>query len=85
MPFQSIIGRDVCGDDYRELLLSEWDTNPELSQTAVGLAFGQYTEEILLEAMKHPNTRVYDAVSVRDVTICVLHHIIGRQEYDVIK
>lgn len=78
MPFQSIIGWDVCIDDSGEPLLLEWNTNPELSQTAVGPAFGQYTEEILQEAMKHRNTRVYDGVSLRTVIKYIVSKILGR-------
>ncbi len=79
MPFQSIIGWDVCIDEAGEPLLLEWNTNPELSQTAVGPAFGDYTEEILQEAMKHPNTRVYDGVSWRTVVKYILNKILLRQ------
>lgn len=80
MPFQSIIGWDVCIDESGEPLLLEWNTNPELSQTAVGPAFGDYTEEILQEAMKHRNTLVYDGVSLRTVIKYVIFHVIGQQK-----
>lgn len=79
MPFQSIIGWDVCIDDSGEPLLLEWNTNPELSQTAVGPAFGDYTEEILQEAMKHPNTRVYDDVSWRTIVKYIVNKFRLRQ------
>ena len=60
LPFQDLVGWDICIDDAGEPELLEWNTTPELSQSAVGPAFGEYTEEIVKEAMSRPNSRLKD-------------------------
>ena len=60
LPLQDLIGWDVCIDEKGEPVLLEWNTTPELSQSAVGPAFGEYTEEIVKEAMRRPNSRMGD-------------------------
>ena len=57
LPFHNIVGWDVCIDEVGEPLLLEWNTSPELSQSAVGPAFGDYTERIMMDAMSRPCQR----------------------------
>ena len=58
LPFQDLVGWDICIDDAGEPELLEWNTTPELSQSAVGPAFGEYTEEIVKDAMSRFNSRL---------------------------
>ncbi len=57
LPYFRLIGWDFCVDNNGEPLLIEWNSNPDLSQTANGPAFGEYTERILSEVYKRINTR----------------------------
>lgn len=57
LPFFDIIGWDFCIDENGEPVMIEWNGNPDLSQSANGPAFGQYTELILSEIYKKENTR----------------------------
>ena len=57
LPFFDIIGWDFCIDESGEPVMIEWNSNPDLSQSANGPAFGQYTEKILSEVYKKENTR----------------------------
>ena len=57
LPFHNIVGWDICIDEEGEPLLLEWNTSPELSQSAVGPAFGDYTEQIVKDAMSRPCQR----------------------------
>ncbi len=67
LPFQKIVGWDVCIDNSGEPLLLEWNTTPELSQSAVGPAFGDYTEQILKDAMRRPCQRRLEEVNLYTV------------------
>lgn len=58
LPLQDLIGWDVCIDENGDPVLLEWNSTPELSQSAVGPALGEYTELIVKEAMKRPNSRM---------------------------
>lgn len=60
LPFQDLVGWDICVDDEGNPLMLEWNTTPELSQSAVGPAFGEYTEMVVKDAMSKPNSRVGD-------------------------
>lgn len=60
LPFQDLVGWDICIDDKGEPVMLEWNTTPELSQSAVGPAFGDYTEMVVKDAMSRPNSRVGD-------------------------
>ena len=74
LPFQDLIGWDICIDAAGEPVMLEWNTTPELSQSAVGPAFGDYTEMVIKDAMSRPNSRLSDTtyrqlkpVSLKDV------------------
>lgn len=58
LPFQNLIGWDICIDQVGDPVLLEWNTTPELSQSAVGPAFGEYTEMVVKDAMSRPNSRM---------------------------
>ena len=60
LPFQDLVGWDICIDADGEPVMLEWNTTPELSQSAVGPAFGDYTEMVIKDAMGRPNSRVGD-------------------------
>lgn len=57
LPFHNIVGWDICIDEDGDPLLLEWNTSPELSQSAVGPAFGDYTERVIMDAMSRPCQR----------------------------
>ena len=57
LPFFDIIGWDFCVDQDGKPIMIEWNSNPDLSQTANGPAFGEYTERILSKIYKRINTR----------------------------
>ncbi len=56
LPHFNLIGWDICIDTEGEPVLIEWNVWPELSQSANGPAFGDYTERILKEIWNRPNT-----------------------------
>lgn len=60
LPFQDLVGWDICIDADGEPVMLEWNTTPELSQSAVGPAFGDYTEMVIKDAMSKPNSRMGD-------------------------
>lgn len=60
LPFQDLVGWDICIDEAGEPVMLEWNTTPELSQSAVGPAFGDYTEMVVKDAMSRPNSRMGD-------------------------
>ena len=64
LPFHNIVGWDVCIDEEGEPLLLEWNSAPELSQSAVGPAFGDYTEQIFKDAMSKPCQRKFDPIDL---------------------
>jgi len=57
LPHFDLIGWDMCIDQEGDPVLIEWNVWPELSQSANGPAFGDYTERILKEVWDRPNTR----------------------------
>lgn len=57
LPFFNFIGWDVAIDEAGEPILVEWNICTELSQSANGPAFGEYTERIIGELMKRPNDK----------------------------
>lgn len=59
LPHFDLIGWDICVDEGGEPVLIEWNVWPELSQSANGPAFGDYTERILKEIWSRTNTRPY--------------------------
>jgi len=58
LPFQDLVGWDICIDEVGDPVMLEWNTTPELSQSAVGPAFGDYTEMVVKDAMSRPNSRL---------------------------
>lgn len=56
LPHFNLIGWDISIDTEGEPVLIEWNVWPELSQSANGPAFGEYTERILKEIWNRPNT-----------------------------
>ncbi len=56
LPHFNLIGWDISIDEDGEPVLIEWNVWPELSQSANGPAFGDYTERILKEIWNRPNT-----------------------------
>lgn len=57
LPHFDLIGWDVAIQESGQPILIEWNTWPELSQTANGPAFGEYTERVLNEIKDRFNTR----------------------------
>lgn len=56
LPHFNLIGWDIAIDSEGDPVLIEWNVWPELSQSANGPAFGEYTERILKEIWGRPNT-----------------------------
>ncbi len=59
LPHFNLIGWDICIDEFGDPVLIEWNVWPELSQSANGPAFGDYTERILKEIWNRKNTHQY--------------------------
>lgn len=57
LPFFDIIGWDFCIDQEGTPVMIEWNSNPDLSQTANGPAFGVYTDLIFSRVYERINTR----------------------------
>ncbi|WP_270543501.1 sugar-transfer associated ATP-grasp domain-containing protein [Butyricimonas paravirosa] len=57
LPYFNLIGWDFAVNQNSEPVLIEWNRAPDLSQTAHGPAFGDYSEEILLSLREKINTR----------------------------
>lgn len=57
LPYFNLIGWDFAINQDADPVLIEWNRAPDLSQTAHGPAFGDYTEEILGLVKKNINTR----------------------------
>ena len=55
LPFFNLVGWDMAVGEDGEPILVEWNVCTELSQSANGPAFGEYTERIIKELMKKPN------------------------------
>ena len=57
LPYYNLIGWDISINTDGEPVLIEWNTQPDLSQSAnEGPAFGEYTDRILKEIWNRPNT-----------------------------
>lgn len=57
LPYFNLIGWDIAIDTEGEPVLIEWNTQPDLSQSAnEGPAFGEYTDRILKEIWNRQNT-----------------------------
>lgn len=57
LPYFDLIGWDIAIDVEGEPILIEWNTWPELSQSANGPAFGDYTERVFNEVWSRQNSR----------------------------
>lgn len=57
LPYFDIVAWDFAVDRQGEPLCIEWNANPDLSQTAGGPAFGEYTERVFNETYKKVNSR----------------------------
>ncbi len=80
LPFQDLVGWDICIEETGDPVMLEWNTTPELSQSAVGPAFGDYTEMVIKDAMSRPNSRLGDTtyrllkpVGLKDTVRYFLH------------
>ncbi|MBR0499660.1 MAG: hypothetical protein IJJ72_01545 [Bacteroidales bacterium] len=58
LPYFKLIGWDISVDTSGNPVMIEWNRSAELSQVAHGPAFGDYTEEILADALSAENTIV---------------------------
>ena len=58
LPYFKLIGWDISVDTNGNPVMIEWNRSAELSQVAHGPAFGDYTEEILANALSEENTFV---------------------------
>ena len=57
LPYFNLIGWDISVNTDGDPVLIEWNTQPDLSQSAnEGPAFGEYTDRILKEIWNRPNT-----------------------------
>lgn len=56
LPYFNLIGWDIAIEEDGSPIMIELNLNPDLSQSANGPAFGEYTEEILKDAMSRYNT-----------------------------
>lgn len=59
LPYFDLAGWDIAIAENGEPIFIEWNARTELSQTAAGPAFGEYTEEILYKARTNPTTRYF--------------------------
>ncbi len=59
LPHFNLVGWDIAIDLEGNPIIIEYNTWPELSQSANGPAFGDYTERIIKEIWDKPNTRVF--------------------------
>lgn len=57
LPYFNLVGWDIAIGKDGEPIFIEWNVRSELSQSAVGPAFGEFTEEILSTIKTHPTTR----------------------------
>ena len=55
LPFFDLVGWDMAVGEDGTPILVEWNACTELSQTAAGPAFGEYTDRILQELYNRPN------------------------------
>ena len=56
LPYFNLIGWDIAIEEDGTPIMIELNLNPDLSQSANGPAFGQYTEEILKDAMSRSDS-----------------------------
>lgn len=56
LPYFNIIGWDIAIEEDGSPIMIELNLNPDLSQSANGPAFGEYTDEILRDAMSRNDT-----------------------------
>lgn len=56
LPYFNLIGWDIAIREDGSPVMIELNLNPDLSQSANGPAFGEYTEEILRDAMSRKST-----------------------------
>ena len=56
LPYFNMIGWDIAIEEDGSPVMIELNLNPDLSQSANGPAFGEYTEMILKDAMSRRNT-----------------------------
>ena len=56
LPFFNLVGWDVAITEDGTPTMIEFNMTPDLSQSANGPAFGEYTEMIIKDAMRRPNT-----------------------------
>lgn len=56
LPYFNLVGWDIAITKEQKPILIEFNMTPDLSQSANGPAFGEYTELILKEAKEHKNT-----------------------------
>ena len=56
LPYFNLIGWDIAIEEDGSPIMIELNLNPDLSQSANGPAFGEYTEAILKDAMSRKNT-----------------------------
>lgn len=59
LPHFDLVGWDIAIDTEGNPIIIEFNTWPELSQSANGPAFGEYTERIMNEIWWRPNTRSF--------------------------
>ena len=56
LPYFKLMGWDIAIEEDGTPTMIEFNTTPDLSQSANGPAFGEYTEMILKEAKSRNNT-----------------------------
>ena len=56
LPYFNLIGWDIAIEEDGSPIMIELNLNPDLSQSANGPAFGEYTDEILGDAMSREDT-----------------------------
>lgn len=56
LPYFNLIGWDIAIEEDGSPIMIELNLNPDLSQSANGPAFGEYTEEIIKDAMSRQDT-----------------------------
>ena len=59
LPYFNLAGWDIAIEKDGAPLFIEWNLRTELSQTAAGPAFGDFTEEVLEKTRILPTTRYY--------------------------
>lgn len=57
LPFFDLVGWDMAVQEDGQPILIEFNTNPGLSQSAFKSGMGEYTERVIRELWKRPNTR----------------------------